>query len=402
MIVSKEQERRKEGLLGTIAAMRALRDEIIAEWEKNVRLGIKASRTVSQPILIDTLPAFFDDLVDAVAALFHPLAEKTTTLPAEHGSERARLTNYDPQDVVQECQILRATIIDVLDRHDVKLSHDEWLAMNTYIDQAIRDSVSAYTLVHSALRERFVAALTHDLRTPLSAAHMAAQIALKITDSAQVGKLLERILQNHRQMDRMIHDLLDTVVFHHGEKVRLQLAHVDILDVVKDVRDQFDSIHGKRVQISGEPVRGCWNRDALRRALENLVSNAFKYGAPEAPVRISVASGNGRVLLRVHNEGDPIPPEHLETVFQVFRRADAARKGQVSGWGIGLPYVRAVAESHGGSVAITSSREDGTTFLIDIPIDAQPFQDTQTFAEAGMPPQEDPDADGAPNPDAGS
>jgi signal transduction histidine kinase len=108
--------------------------------------------------------------------------------------------------------------------------------------------------------------------------------------------------------------------------------------------------------------------------MENIIGNAVKYGSPDAPVRIKIASQNERMLLSVHNAGESIPPEQIESIFQVFGRAEAAKKGSKEGWGIGLPYVRSVAESHGGSVAVDSSPYRGTTFTIDIPVDARPYQ----------------------------
>jgi len=85
------------------------------------------------------------------------------------------------------------------------------------------------------------------------------------------------------------------------------------------------------------------------------------------------------MILTVHNEGEPIPADQFESIFQVFRRADAAKEGGKDGWGIGLPYVRSVAESHGGSVAVDSAVRRGTTFTIDIPVDSRPFQDAPTL-----------------------
>ncbi|HEX8885068.1 MAG TPA: ATP-binding protein, partial [Noviherbaspirillum sp.] len=131
--------------------------------------------------------------------------------------------------------------------------------------------------------------------------------------------------------------------------------------------------------ILGGPVEGWWDRDAMRRVVENLVGNALKYGRPGAPVRIAIDSQHERMLLTVHNEGEPIPAEQLETVFQVFRRAEAAKDGEKRGWGIGLPYVRSVAESHGGSVQLDSGVGRGTTLAIDIPIDARPYQNAPTL-----------------------
>jgi signal transduction histidine kinase len=117
-----------------------------------------------------------------------------------------------------------------------------------------------------------------------------------------------------------------------------------------------------------------WDRAAAQRALENVMGNAVKYGAPDTPIRVKIALVNERVMLSVHNEGEPIPPDQMESIFQVFRRADPAKEANIEGWGIGLPYVRSVAESHGGSVVVDSAVSRGTTFVIDIPLDARPLQ----------------------------
>lgn len=80
-------------------------------------------------------------------------------------------------------------------------------------------------------------------------------------------------------------------------------------------------------------------------------------------------------MLSVHDEGASIPPDQIESVFQVFRRAAAAKQNPAQGWGSGLPHVRSVAESHGGSIGVDSAPERGTTFTIDILLDMRPFLD---------------------------
>ena len=138
--------------------------------------------------------------------------------------------------------------------------------------------------------------------------------------------------------------------------------------------DQFTVTHGPRFQFIGNSVRGWWDRDAIKRAIENIVSNAVKYGRPDTPIRIRTDLVNERMLLSVHNEGEPIPPEQIEGIFQLFQRAAAAKEGDKDGWGIGLPYVRSVAESHGGSIAVDTVGERGTTFTIDIPQDVRTYE----------------------------
>jgi len=172
------------------------------------------------------------------------------------------------------------------------------------------------------------------------------------------------------------------MAFHSGERLALELASFDILEVVREVQLDVAS-QGQRTEVVGPGVRGWWDRAALRRALENIVGNAAKYGKPGLPVRISVVEQHQRMVLSVHNHGDAIPPEEQECIFQMYRRAELARLGRQQGWGIGLPYVRAVAESHGGSVTLDSSDERGTTFTIDIPLDARPLLGAPT-PESGL------------------
>lgn len=124
-------------------------------------------------------------------------------------------------------------------------------------------------------------------------------------------------------------------------------------------------------ELRGDAPPGHWCRRMLRRALENMVRNAWKYGDPERPLRIVIDhEAAGRVSVAVCNEGAPIPEDRIADVFLMFHRN--AQNG-VQGWGLGLPFVRHVAESHGGSVLIDSTAERGTTVTVDLPADARPF-----------------------------
>jgi signal transduction histidine kinase len=144
---------------------------------------------------------------------------------------------------------------------------------------------------------------------------------------------------------------------------------------------EFTATHGPRFQYSGKTVRGWWDREAIKRTIENIISNAIKYGAPDTPIRTEIDAQDERVILSVHNEGEPIPPEQIECIFQIFERAVAAKETNKKGWGIGLPYVRSVAESHAGSVGVDSSANRGTTFTINLPMDARPFQNAPMLGE---------------------
>lgn len=256
----------------------------------------------------------------------------------------------------------------------------EVLIINSSIDQAIREAVTSFSLVVAALREQFVAALAHDMRTPLSTAAMAAQLISMTTDSPKTKDLAGKIAESVQRIDTMIHGLLDTMIFQSGSRLQLKISQFDILDVVHEINAQFINSRGKECEIIGQSLLGWWGKESLQRAVENLVGNALKYGTPNTPIRIKIDEVHERLLLSVHNEGPAIPADEQEAVFQIFRRAQEAKEGNHQGWGIGLPYVRAVAESHGGSVEIDSHPARGTTFVIDIPVDSRPYQDAPTVA----------------------
>lgn len=374
-----------EKLSGNARLMLDLRAQVLEEWGQRLRNTVKEAHALPQPILINTFPLLYNNLAQAISPDYpRDSADHGNTVAIEHGGERARLTQYNAQAVISEYQLLRWTIFDVLKEHGVQLDSREFFIINASIDESIRDSVNAFELAQSSLRERFVAALTHDLRNPLGAAHTAAEMIKIVPDAGQIPILADRILDNLKRMDNMIKELLDIVVFQTGERLRLSISSFDLDALAREIAEQFNTVHGHRIQLSVEPASGHWDREALRRAIENLVSNALKYSVPQSPIKLRLTSGHQRVLLSVANQGEPIPPEQMETVFQVFRRAHAAREGGARGWGIGLPYVRTVAESHGGSVIVDSALDRGTTFSLDLPLDARPYLDASLI---GVPPR---------------
>lgn len=108
----------------------------------------------------------------------------------------------------------------------------------------------------------------------------------------------------------------------------------------------------------------------MRRAIENLVNNAIKYG-DGGLVKIMAQQTRGRMMLTVHNEGQHIPKDRHNRIFEYLVRDDHSPSAE--GWGVGLPFVKAMAEAHGGSVTVDSSAQTGTTFLIDVPVDCRPY-----------------------------
>ncbi|WP_426319248.1 ATP-binding protein [Pseudoduganella sp. R-43] len=354
-------------------AMLALRDQVIDAWREVARETLCKAGELPDPILLNTLPTFYEHLARLLTHEYYQASGVDVAVIAqEHGGERARLSGYDTTTLIREYQLFRQVLFKMLHLHSVVLTHDQREAIATSIDSAIRESVTAFALIQSALREQFIAALTHDLRTPLSTVSVAAQVIESKAPSDDIRRLAERIAVNAQRIEAMTRDLLDCMVFEGGQRLPLHLEEFDLALLAYEVAQQTMERSAVQVQVEFESAVGQWCRASLQRALENLLGNAIKYRTPGTPVLVRVAFHGERVQLSVHNDGEPIPAEELESIFQVYRRA---RGGKCSkdGWGVGLPYARRVAESHGGSIIVTSSAALGTTFRIDIPMDARPF-----------------------------
>jgi signal transduction histidine kinase len=327
MTLASDQNINPEKLSPTARRMLELRDKVLSEWVKRVRNSIKEAEHLPNPIIINTFPALYDNLAEAITPDYpRATGNEGTTVAAEHGGERARLTSYNAHSVIAEYQQLRWTIFDVLKMNDVHLNDREIYIINASIDGSIRESVNAFALTQAALQERFVATLAHDLRNPLSNAYLAAQLIKSNSDLTKIKEFAEGIMSNLSRMDGMIRDLLDSIKFQMGEQLHLRLEEFDIQEVLKEVLDDFTAIHGARFPLISASIVGWWDREAIKRAVENIIGNAVKYGSPDTPVRIKIASQNERMLLSVHNEGESIPPEQIESIFQVFGRAEAAKK----------------------------------------------------------------------------
>lgn len=359
------------------AAQRLLanKERVLAVWEERLRNEVAAAGREPHMILINTLPAVLDQLADALAP-DHPrrTATEGSTMAQEHGGERVRLTHFGLEDLIAEYRILRQVVFAIL-VEEGPLSSEERDTLNVSLDQLIGEACNGYVLVQSAFRDQFFATVAHDLRNPLNAARAAAALIVSQAQSDNVTNTAKRVADNIGRVDRMVQDLLDAMRVQTGARLQLEIRECDLTEVVRETVTRLHAEHGRRFVLNApEPVRGFLAPDALQRAIENLTDNAVKYGDPSEPITISVSETHGRAIVRVHNHGAPIPAEQRETLFRAFARLSDAEHSGKKGWGLGLAQVRAVTEAHGGSIGVDSLPGRGTTFVLDIPLDARLLQ----------------------------
>jgi signal transduction histidine kinase len=369
MMLSTNQQSSTKDLSEQSRKVLAIRDEVFAEWEQRVRSLIRGADEVSHPVLLDTLPLFYGNIAEALSPGFdRENAASDSTAATGHGSERARTTEYKAVEIVHEYQLLRDVLLEVARRHGILFTDEEFRIIGSSFDQAIRDAIEEFTALQRAFRERVAASLTHDMRSPLSVIVSGAELLLA-TQPGTSEKILQKILENGLRLEQMIREQLDAIRQPAAQSAPLSLVSLDALALAREVAEHVNDTTPAHCAAGGESVIGWWDERALRRALENLASNAAKYGDGRE-VSLNVAQTHGRVIMSVHNCGNPIPDERRKDIFEYLNRGEQSDK---IGWGIGLPFVQEVAKRHGGTVVVDSSAQSGTTFTIDIPIDARAF-----------------------------
>jgi len=226
------------------------------------------------------------------------------------------------------------------------------------------------------LRERFVSALAHDLRTPLAGAIMANKSILENPQDAKAAQLFSNLaIESLERMQGMIEDLLDAHRLKAGQPLSLQVEKCQVQEFLLKVLGDLKPLYGDRFILkSNSPITAHWDLKYMRRAIENLCTNGIKYGRQGTPVTVTVimnADLGSRIQLLIHNEGEPLSSEERETLFGIFRRGHNAQTSGKHGWGLGLTITRGVAEAHNGTLKVESSHEQGTTFILEVPLDAQ-------------------------------
>jgi signal transduction histidine kinase len=225
------------------------------------------------------------------------------------------------------------------------------------------------------VRERILGMIGHDLRSPLSAVIVAADLLRVEPCPHRHERLGERIAASGARMERMITQLMDFTRARLGGGIPIQPVPADLAALCRRAVDEIQMAHpGVRVQASiGTPVWGRWDPDRLAEVIANLLGNAIDHGAPGTPVEVTLYELGADAVLRVRNQGTTIPAEDRSLIFDPFHRGRVLgrRQGKRAGLGLGLYIVRQIVMAHGGTVDVESA--DGmTTFSVILPRSESP------------------------------
>lgn len=218
-------------------------------------------------------------------------------------------------------------------------------------------------------KDRFFAGLSHDLRTPFAVAKSSAELLeLLLPSESDLKQFTSVIKKNMDRADNMIKDLLYAKQIQSGEKIPLRVKKVELVGLIKETLANLAVIHGDRFILKGDSdVMGCWDPSLIRRAVENIVINAIKYGHEDLPITVIVNSTDNNASIKIHNFGEPISESDQQRIFQPNQRGQI-ETNLFPGWGLGLTLVVGITKAHNGTVALSSNRDDGTSFFLEIPL----------------------------------
>jgi two-component system heavy metal sensor histidine kinase CusS len=215
----------------------------------------------------------------------------------------------------------------------------------------------------------FSADLAHELRTPLSNLLGRTQVVLsQRRTSDEYREALEASVEDIQQLSALVSDMLFLAQADHAEAA-LAYERIDLHSEAEHVVDFFAAAAEERgisVTVQGAAEIHA-DRQKIRRAMANLLSNAIRHSPDGEPVEVTIAAQRADVSLAVRNRGPGIAAEHQSRVFDRFYRVDASRTRKSGGTGLGLAIVRSIARLHGGDVTVTGEPERHTTFTLVLP-----------------------------------
>lgn len=222
-----------------------------------------------------------------------------------------------------------------------------------------------------AVQRRFVADASHDLRTPVAAMLSLAENARDGIGPQTPAQSLEAIAEQAQRMRQLIANLLQLSRADEGrlqverEPIRLDMlvrdVAVSLLPLAQERRITLQPGQLDEVSIEGDVSQ-------LLLIVMNLVDNALTYTPPGGTITVGVQGGADRTTLTVHDTGIGISTDDLPHIFERFYRADVARQRATGGSGLGLAIVHTLVEAHQGSVSVTSTPGNGTTFVVTLPL----------------------------------
>jgi light-regulated signal transduction histidine kinase (bacteriophytochrome) len=259
-------------------------------------------------------------------------------------------------------------------RETVEHQSERWSDLEIAAAMELRsrlvDVLLRKTMEAERAREMLLGMVSHDLRNPLGAISLAAQVLeMKPAEQAVVTRTSARIAASSDRMRRMIEQLLDYTRTKSGS-LRVEPAEMDLVALCRYLAEEIEGAHpGFHVTLElPDACRFVGDRDRIAQVISNLLGNARHHGDPAQPTVLTLTCTDAEIVIGVRNQGPPIPPEQLPLIFEPFKREPKdARTRRNAGLGLGLFIVKELVTLHRGTVTIASSSAEGTVCTVRLP-----------------------------------
>ncbi|HXI11530.1 MAG TPA: ATP-binding protein [Thermoanaerobaculia bacterium] len=219
------------------------------------------------------------------------------------------------------------------------------------------------------VRRDFLDNFSHEVRTPLAGLRSAAESfeagPLTRVQEAQLRKIILRQLS---RLERLVQDLAELNRIESGELV-LNRQPTELRALILDLCDDFNRrvANGVRVSLTGGETSALVDPLRVQQIFVNLIDNAIKYGGKNGDVAVQIESTDTESVVRVIDQGEGIPRNEQERIFNRFHRLDRSRSQEIPGIGLGLAITRHLVLIHGGTITVESEEGSGSTFEVRFP-----------------------------------
>lgn len=347
--------------------IRVAREDILAE-SMAYTVGIPVLSGTALDVLRNHLPLVLDAIATDLEqpqsqaesiekSLGQAPAPRAQTAAQTHGAQRARL-GLNIEQVVAEFRVLRSCVLRLwAQAHEPdRFVIDDTMRFNEAIDQAVAESVAFHAAELERWRDIALGVLAHDLRGPVSAMVLSAEVLAR-ESSGKTLTLALSMLRSGRRLTSLLDSLLEYNKATLGNGMSLSLAQTDLALSCQEETEMLrlafphSTIHFRS---SGDTL-GLFDAGRVREALANLISNAAQHSLKGTAIEVSVQGTDEAVEICVDNQAEPIPPEVLNTLFEPMKRHGSRPAGENGNLGLGLFIVREIARAHHGEVSAVSS-----------------------------------------------
>lgn len=255
-------------------------------WRDRVKECIPASQEQSTLALNDSLPDFLKNLDELISSETEKEAELTRAkedlIGKVHGQHRAN-NSYSIDQMIDEYFILKDVVISVL-KEEISIDLDTYKTIDDSFQKALQVSAAQFSKSILESQENFILTLTHDLRNPLMVIRMQSEILQ--TGKGNPVKSTERIKNSVDRIDKMVNHLLDKIKARSRITVVSDFTQFNLLEVAKRVASQFEDLVDGGIVVEGNSEIVCWSEPSFERVIDNLLTNAVKFGDNTLPITI--------------------------------------------------------------------------------------------------------------------